>query len=168
MANERYGVETPFNRPSSMPPGAGYGPPATATEGVLGKRFLAYLVDLIIVFGLMLVLGLAIAVLGVLTFGLAWWLYAILGPGTAILYSAMTVGGPRQSTIGMRMAGLRVVDAATGGSVDKLTAAVHALLFYVAAGTFVLWVLDIFVGMARADRRLGHDLIVGLTLVRAS
>ena len=38
----------------------------------------------------------------------------------------------------MRMMGLRVVDAGSGGPVDKITAAVHALLFYVAAGTFVL------------------------------
>ena len=48
-----------------------------------------------------------------------------------------------------------------------ITAAVHALLFYVAAGTFVLWVLDVVIGFARSDRRLGHDLILGVMLVRA-
>jgi hypothetical protein len=47
-----------------------------------------------------------------------------------------------------------------------LTAAVHALLFYVAAGTFVLWLLDLFLGVARSDRRLGHDLLTGVVLVR--
>jgi uncharacterized RDD family membrane protein YckC len=66
----------------------------------------------------------------------------------------------------MRMMGLKVVDAGSGVPVDKITAAVHALLFYVAAGTFVLWAIDIVVGMARADRRLGHDLITGVALVR--
>ena len=167
MTNGPYRVDTPFSRPASIPPSTGLDP-RDATEGVLGKRALAYLVDLVIVFGLMLLVGLAIAVLGIVTFGLAWWLYAVLGPGTAILYSAMTVGGPRQGTIGMRMAGLRVIDSSTGGPIDKVTAAVHALLFYVAAGTFFLWVLDVFIGMARADRRLGHDLVVGVLLVRSS
>jgi len=136
------------------------------TDGVLGRRFLAYLLDLLIVLGLTLVLGFAIVVLGFLTLGLAWWLFAILGPGTAILYSALTVGGPGQGTYGMRATGLKVVDAGTGGPVDLLTAAVHALLFYVAAGTFLLLVLDVLIGAARADRRLGHDLLVGVLVVR--
>ena len=49
-----------------------------------------------------------------------------------------------------------------------LTAAVHALLFYLAEGTFVLWLLDIFLGFARSDRRLGHDLLTGVVLIRSS
>ena len=36
----------------------------------------------------------------------------------------------------------------------------------VAAGTFVLWAVDVVIGMMRADRRLGHDLFTGVTLVR--
>src|SRR4029078_2067335 len=100
-----------------------------------------------------------------LSFGLGGSLLPIR-PASAIIYNAITIGGPRQSTIGMRMMGLRVVDAATGGAVGMVTAAVHALLFYVAAGTFVLWLLDLFLGFARSDRRLGHDLLAGVVLVR--
>jgi uncharacterized RDD family membrane protein YckC len=156
---------------SSLPdqrPGEGPYPvaPGGRTDGVLGRRFFAYLIDLLVVLGLTLALGFAILILGVFTFGLAWWLFAILGPGTAILYSALTVGGPAQGTYGMRAMGLKAVDAGTGGPVDLLAAAVHALLFYVAAGTFVLLVLDVAVGAVRADRRLGHDLLVGVLLVR--
>jgi uncharacterized RDD family membrane protein YckC len=137
------------------------------TDGVLGRRFIAYAVDFLIIFGLMLLLGFAILIFGFLTLGLGWWLYAVLVPGTAILYSAVTVGGAAQATVGMRLCGLRVVETGTGGRVEALTAAVHALLFYVAAGTFVLWLLDLFIGLARADRRLGHDLLVGVAVVRA-
>lgn len=162
-----------------MTNGPGYGGPypsgaaASAfslgqTEGVLGRRLFTYLLDLAFVFGLMLLLGFAILIFGVVTFGLGWWLYAILVPGTAILYSAVTVGGPSQSTIGMRIMGLRAIHAASGGRVDGLTAAVHALLFYIAAGTFFLWLLDLFIGMARGDRRLGHDLLVGIAVVRST
>jgi uncharacterized RDD family membrane protein YckC len=136
------------------------------TEGTLSRRFFAYLIDLLMIVLFSTFLSVAIAVIGLLTFGLGWSLFAIL-PASAIIYNAITVGGPRQSTIGMRMMGLRVVDATTGGPVGMLTAAVHALLFYVAAGTFVLWVLDLFLGVARSDRRLGHDLLTGVVLVRS-
>src|SRR4051812_29763673 len=135
------------------------------TQGALSRRFFAYLIDLAMIVLFSMLLSVAIAVIGLLTFGLGWSLFAIL-PASAIIYNAITIGGPRQSTIGMRMMGLRVVDATTGGRVGMLTAAVHALLFYLAAGTFVLWLLDLFLGFARSDRRLGHDLLTGVMLVR--
>ena len=135
------------------------------TEGTLSRRFFAYLIDLVMISIFSALLCIAIAIIGLLTFGLGWSLFAIV-PASAILYNAITIGGPRQSTIGMRLMGLRVIDAVTGGPVGMLTAALHALLFYIAAGTFVLWLLDIFLGMARSDRRLGHDLLTGVVLVR--
>jgi uncharacterized RDD family membrane protein YckC len=51
--------------------------------------------------------------------------------------------------------------------VDFISAAVHALLFYVAVSTFLLWCLDVAFGLMRADRRLGHDLLLGLAVVHA-
>ena len=165
MAHELPG----YNAPNASAPGS-FGSDAmiaavNQTEGTLSRRFFAYLVDLVMILLFSALLCLAIAVIGLLTFGLGWSLFAIV-PASAIIYNAMTVGGPRQSTIGMRTMGLRVVDATTGGPVGMLTAAVHALLFYVAAGTFVLWLLDLFLGVARSDRRLGHDLLTGVVLVR--
>jgi uncharacterized RDD family membrane protein YckC len=137
------------------------------TEGVLGRRFFAYLVDILVVFGLIAILAIAIFILGIVTLSLGWVLYGLLFPPiVAIIYNALTIGGPAQSTIGMRMFGVRVVDAGTGAPVDKITAAVHALLFYLAAGTFVLLALDLVLGMTRGDRRLGHDLLTGVMLVR--
>lgn len=136
-----------------------------ATEGVLGRRLLGYVVDLVVITILMGALWLVIAVLGVITFGLGWLLFGLL-PLTAIVYNALTVGGPAQATIGMRMAGVRVVDGAAGGRVSMLQAAVHALLFYVAVSTAVLLAVDILIGFGRSDRRLGHDLLSGVTLVR--
>ena len=57
--------------------------------------------------------------------------------------------------------------AESGARVDVVTAAVHALLFYVAISTFLLWCVDIAFGLMRADRRLGHDLLLGLAVVHA-
>lgn len=141
-------------------------PPAARTDGVLSRRLLAYLVDLFVISLLILLFGFLIGVFGILTFGLGWMLYAILIPGTAILYSAVTVGGPSQATPGMRLAGLRACDSETGGPIGAVTAGLHALLFYLAAGTFLLWVADVVIGFVRHDGRLGHDLLAGIVLVR--
>jgi uncharacterized RDD family membrane protein YckC len=132
---------------------------------VLGRRLLGYLVDLVMIAIIMAALWIVIAVVGILTLGFGWMLFALL-PLTAIAYNAITVGGPAQATLGMRLAGVRVIDPA-GGRVSVLTAAVHALLFYVALSTAVLLAVDILVGLARSDRRLGHDLLSGVALVRA-
>ena len=137
------------------------------TRGVLGRRLIAWLIDFVVIWLLVAVLAVVIGFLGVITFGLAWGLYVILLPGTGILYSAMTVGGALQATFGMRALGLRAVDASTGGRIDALSAAVHALFFYIAAGTFILWLLDVGLGLARSDRRLAHDLLVGVAVIRA-
>jgi uncharacterized RDD family membrane protein YckC len=165
MAEQTSYRPNPFGTPSpgEVPSAAG----AARTDGVLGRRFFAYLIDILIVFGLVTLLAIAIFFIGIVTLTLGWGLYALLFPPlVAIVYNAATIGGPAQSTLGMRMTGLRVVDAGSGGRVDKITAAVHALLFYLAAGTFILLAVDIFIGMMRPDRRLGHDLITGVTLVR--
>lgn len=135
-----------------------------AYRGILGTRCLAFLIDIAIIAVLTVVFGFAVLFIGFLTFGLGWGLYFILGPATAILYSAFTVGGARQSTIGMRLMGLRVVTT-DGGRPDMIVAAAHALLFYVAAGTFVLWLIVVGVAFLRRDRRLGHDLVTGLTVI---
>ncbi|MCC5977857.1 MAG: RDD family protein [Salinarimonas sp.] len=147
--------------PQTVPVAAG------GTTGVLGRRFVALLIDLVIIAGFVMALGFAITILGFLTFGLGWLLFAILVPGAAILYTALTMGGPNASTIGMRLCGLRVVDASSGQGIDPLRAAAHALLFYFAVSTFLILLVDVVIGFLREDARLGRDLIVNLVVLRA-
>ncbi|KQT19527.1 hypothetical protein ASG40_01415 [Methylobacterium sp. Leaf399] len=146
----------------------GYGLPTRLpyVRASLGARFVAYLLDILFIFGFTALLTVAITLIGVITFGLGWTLFAVL-PASGILYSAITVGGAGQATWGMRMMGLRVVTPETGTRVDVITAGVHALLFYVAISTFLLWFVDMLFGFMRSDRRLGHDLLLGLAVVRA-
>ena len=149
-------------------------PPITALEprpyqnvsGVLGGRLFAWLVDIVVLFFLGWLVLVLLAVLGIVTFGATWLLIPIATVATALGYAALTIGGRKQSTWGMRIAGLKV-ETATGGRPEGLAAAVHALLFYVAAGTFLLWLVDVACGFAREDRRMGHDLLTGLVVVRA-
>lgn len=163
MTDFQPGYHPGYTNTAGMPGHGGF--PVPYVRASLGGRTIAYLLDLAFIFVFTAVLATAIAILGVLTFGFAWVLFPILGI-SGILYSAITVGGRKQSTLGMRMLGLRVVAPESGRPVDVLTAAVHALLFYVAVSTFLLWCLDVLFGLVRADRRLGHDLLLGLAVVR--
>jgi uncharacterized RDD family membrane protein YckC len=139
-----------------------------ATEGTLGRRFWAYLIDIVVIAVITCVLWVLIGILGVLTLGLGWLLFGLL-PFTAIVYNAITISGPSQGTMGMRAAGLRVLDATTGGRVSFIAAAVHALLFYVfLSSAGLLLAADILFGFMRADRRMGRDIITNVTFVRAA
>lgn len=160
-----YDTRTDF---AGRPTGTGYAGtlPIPYVRASLGARAIAYLLDILFILGFTALLTLLITVIGLVTFGLGWTLFAVL-PASGIIYSAITVGGRRQSTVGQRMMGLRVVAPESGAPVDVVTAAVHAVLFYVAVSTFLLWCADIAFGLVRSDRRLGHDLILGLAVVHA-
>jgi uncharacterized RDD family membrane protein YckC len=140
--------------------------PLQDTRGVLGSRLFAWIGDVIVLFFLTWIVLVLLGILGIVTFGLTWLLMGGATVAVALGYAAITIGGRRQATLGMRMAGLRV-ETASGGRPDALAAAVHALFFYVAAGTVGLWFLDIACGLVREDRRLGHDILTGLVVVRA-
>ena len=159
MSDTRYGT-------TQQPVSALDARPSQNTSGVLGARLFAWIVDIIALFFLGWMVFFLLLLLGVVTLGATWFLIPAATVATALGYAALTVGGSRQSTWGMRVAGLRV-ETATGGRPDGIVAAVHALFFYVAAGTVALWLLDIACGFVRADRRLGHDLLTGLVVVRA-
>jgi uncharacterized RDD family membrane protein YckC len=145
----------------------GTGVDSRLSEGTLGKRFFGYLIDLVVIAIVTAVFWVLIGILGVVTLSLGWALFPLLAV-VPILYNAVTVGGPAQATIGQRVMGLRAVDALTGGRVNWVMAAAHALLFYVAASTFFLWVIDLGLGMVRSDRRLGHDLLTNIAFVRTA
>jgi uncharacterized RDD family membrane protein YckC len=139
------------------------------TEGVILRRFWAYLIDLLVIALWVVLISIAIFFLGLLTLGLGWGLFFAL-PLTAlifIVYNAVTIGGRPQATVGMRAMGLRVIDPQTGRGVSMLSAAVHALFFYVAVSTFLLWACDVLVGLIRDDRRFLRDLLTGMMIVRA-
>lgn len=139
------------------------------TEGVIARRFWAYLIDLFVIAIWIVLISIGIFFLGLLTLGLGWGLFFVL-PLTAltfVVYNAVTIGGSSQATVGMRMMGLRVVDPASGRGVSPLAAAVHALFFYVAISTFLLWACDVLIGFVRDDRRFLRDLLCNMWVIRA-
>ena len=135
------------------------------TVGVLAPRLVAYVIDLFIVGLIGLIVWMSVSFLGLITFGIGWMLFPIVGICTAMAYAAITIGGVRQATIGMRVSGIRV-ERSDGGAPDGITAAAHCLLFYVATFTVGLYLLTLVIGVLRRDGRMGHDLLTGLVLIR--
>jgi uncharacterized RDD family membrane protein YckC len=152
--------------PMPMPRGSDTITIMPALRGVLLGRIGAWIVDVVILVVITWFLVITVFFLGIATFGAGFVLMPVTGLLAALGYTAITIGGRKQATLGMRMAGIKVVRSDLGRP-DALTAAVHALLFWVAAGTVALMLVDIAVGLVRSDRRLGHDLLTGLAVVRA-
>lgn len=132
-------------------------------EGVRTRRIFAFLLDYLIVLLLLIPFGILVFLLGIVTLGLGWLAYGILLPVVAIIYVWNTLGGPRQATLGMRAAGIRL-ERLDGLPVDGMLAVVHSVIFWAANAvlTPVVLVVTLF-----ADRkRTLHDLLLGTVVVR--
>lgn len=130
-------------------------------SGVIGKRIAAFIVDAIIILVLTAIAYGVVAVLGILTLGLAWLLFGLVFPAVGLGYNAVTIGGPNSATIGQRMMGLEV-RMWFGGKVTPLIAAFHALLFWFSLVVFcpiLLWALF------DPRKRCLHDIFAGVVFI---
>ena len=137
---------------------------ARALDGVRTRRVFAFLLDYLIVALLLIPFAILVFLLGILTLGLGWSLFAILGPAVALLYVWNTLGGPNQATTGMRMMGIRL-DRLDGRPVDGMLAVVHSVLFL--AGNVVLTPLILLATLFTDRKRTVHDLLLGTVVTRA-
>lgn len=135
-----------------------------AYDGVRTRRIFAFLIDYLIVALLLIPFAILVLLLGLLTFGLGWSLFAVLGPAVALVYVWSTLGGPNQATAGMRMMGIRL-DRLDGRPVDGLLAVVHSVLFW--AGNVVLTPLILLVSLFADRKRTLHDLLLGTVVTRS-
>jgi uncharacterized RDD family membrane protein YckC len=136
-----------------------------AFEGVLSRRIFAFLIDYMVMAIVIAVLGAVIGVLGILTFGLAWMLYAVLVPIVVVPYVALTLGGRDQATPGMRAMDLKIVKD-DGTQIDWLIATVHLILFWVANTILTPFVLLLTLFTSR--KRALHDILLHTSMQRAS
>ena len=102
-----------------------------------------------------------VAVLGIVTLGLAWLLFGLVFPAVGLGYNALTIGGPNSATIGQRMMGLEV-RMWFGGKVTPLIAAFHALLFWFSLVVFCPILLWAFFD---PRKRTLHDILAGVVVV---
>lgn len=140
------------------------GIPAAYTEGVLVRRGLAWLIDIVIIGVLTFLSGLFILVLGFVTFFASWLIFPILSPLVIALYSGITLGGSN-ATIGMRMMDLEL-RRTDGGHMDSLSGMVHTGLFYLANVLLSPFVL--LLGLFTTNSRLLHDMVLSTVVINRS
>lgn len=132
-------------------------------EGVLWRRSFAYLIDLLVLLGLLFLYKILFVALTVATFGLATPLLVLFAAVIPVAYHTVTIGGPGAATLGMHLFGLEV-RVWNGGKPGYLQALLHTAVFYVTmsftGGLILLWPLF------SNRRRCLHDLLCGTLVVR--
>ena len=134
-------------------------------DGVRTRRIFAFIVDAAVILVLMLVASLVIAVLGVVTLGLGWFLFPLVWPVVALLYTVLTMGGPTSATPGMRFAGIEM-RTVQGERMSYPLALLHALGFWFSVT--ILTPLILLVALFTARKQLLHDLLIGTAAVRSA
>jgi uncharacterized RDD family membrane protein YckC len=153
------------------------GPPPNAFDpwlqpelfrGVLTRRVLAFLIDLVVLSIPVILACMFIAVFGVVTLGLGWALFWLISPASviwALVYYGASLGGAHSATLGMRVMDLQL-RTWTGAPGYFVLGAAHALLFWLSVSFFTPLVL--LVGLFNGRRRLLHDMILGTVVINSS
>lgn len=136
-------------------------------SGVLTKRCLGFLIDVVIISLPVVLATIFIAVFGVVTFGLGWGLFWLVSPASAIwavVYYGLSLGGPHSATVGMRLFGVQM-RTLTGEPGTFVLGTAHAILFWVSVSLLTPFVM--LVALFNGRRRLLHDLVLGTAVVNA-
>jgi uncharacterized RDD family membrane protein YckC len=134
-------------------------------EGVLARRIVAFIIDLIIIGIPLLVATAFIFVFGLVTFGLGWALFWLLSPASviwALVYYGLTLGSASSATFGMRAMNLEM-RTWHGTPAYFVLGAVHAVVFWVSIS--VLTPLVLLIGLLNRRRRLLHDILIGTVII---
>ena len=137
-------------------------------EGVLARRCIAFLVDVTIITIPVLFAALFILILGFVTLGLGWVMYALLWPATviwAVVYYGLTFGSAASATIGMRVMDLEM-RTWYGAPAYFVLGAVHAVVYWLTVSFLTPFIL--LVGFFNGRKRLLHDIVVGTVVINNS
>ena len=136
-------------------------------EGVLARRIVAFIIDVIIIAIPLIAASAFIFIFGLVTFGIGWLLFWLLSPISviwALAYYGMTLGGPASATIGMRAMEIQM-RTWYGAPAYFVLGAVHAVVFWISVSVLTPFIL--LVGFFNIRRRLLHDFLVGVVLINA-
>jgi uncharacterized RDD family membrane protein YckC len=134
-------------------------------EGVLSRRIVAFIIDLVIISIPIVLAYIFVTVFTILTLGLGVILFVVVSPLSviwALCYYGMTLGGPNSATVGMRVMDLQM-RTWYGAPAYFLLGAVHAVIFWVSVSVLTPFVL--LVGLFNDRRRLLHDMLIGTVVV---
>jgi uncharacterized RDD family membrane protein YckC len=137
-------------------------------RGVLTRRAIAFLIDLVVLSIPVILAVMFIAVFGLVTLGLGWALFWLVSPASviwAVIYYGASLGGPHSATMGMRVMDLEL-RTWYGGPSYFVLGAMHAVLFWISVS--FLSPLVLLVGLFNGRRRLLHDIILGTVVINSS
>jgi uncharacterized RDD family membrane protein YckC len=137
-------------------------------RGVLTRRMVAFLIDLVVLSIPVILVCVFIAVFGVVTLGLGWALFWLVSPASviwALIYYGASLGGPHSATLGMRVMDLEL-RTWYGAPSYFILGAMHAVLFWVSVS--FLTPLVLLVGFFNGRRRLLHDIVLGTVVINSS
>jgi len=137
-------------------------------EGVLARRVVAFIIDVIVIAVPVVAAAVFIFVFGLITFGLGWALYWLLSPASviwALVYYGMTLGSPASATLGMRAMGIEM-RTWYGAPAYFVLGAVHAVVYWITVS--VVTPLVLVVGFFNARKRLLHDFVVGVVIINSA
>ena len=136
-------------------------------EGVLARRCIAFVIDVIIIAIPVLLAALFIGIFGVVTLGLGWLLFWLFWPATviwAIVYYGLTFGSAASATIGMRVMELEM-RTWYGAPAYFVLGAVHAIVYWLTVS--YLTPLILLVAFFNERRRCLHDMLVGTIVINS-
>jgi uncharacterized RDD family membrane protein YckC len=136
-------------------------------EGVLARRCIAFVIDVIIIAIPVLLAALFIVIFGVVTLGLGWLLFWLFWPATviwAIVYYGLTFGSAASATIGMRVMELEM-RTWYGAPAYFVLGAVHAIVYWLTVS--YLTPLILLVAFFNDRRRCLHDMLVGTIVINS-
>lgn len=136
--------------------------------GITIRRVYGYLLDIVVVALLWGMAYIASIILGALTLGLLWPLLMVLLAVVPVAYHTLTISGPRSATLGMRIAGIRVMSVASGaegndGRPSLLQALIQTVCFY--GSIAVTGSLILLLALFNPRRRTLHDFLAGTVVV---
>jgi len=134
-------------------------------KGVLARRFIAFVIDIVIIMLPVAFAAVFIFFLGLVTFLLGWALFWLLYPGTivwALVYCGSTLGSAASATIGMRIMDLEM-RTWYGAPAYFVLGAVHAVVFWITVS--ILTPLVLVVGLLNERQRLLHDILIGTVVI---
>ena len=137
-------------------------------RGVLTRRIIAFLIDVVVIAVPVIAGYLFIAVFGLITLGLGWVLFWLAWPAAvvwAVIYYGASIGGVHSATLGMRVMDLEL-RTWYGAPGYFVLGAMHAVLFWVSIS--FLSPLVLLVGLFDRRRRLLHDLVLGTVVINSS
>ncbi len=142
--------------------GSPYFPDVYLTEGVMSRRCLAWLIDVLLIAMLIWVLWWVLMLFGLLTLGLGWGAMGIL-PFVPFCYHFFFLLTHASATPGQRIVGLTVRRNEDLGPPTGLQALLAVLMFYLTMATSGLLLV---VALFTIRHRTLHDLVSGLVVVR--